>query len=225
MRCPHCQADNSAGARFCHQCGTTLTAPRATFCPRCGQPAAPGASFCGGCGQPLSAPAAPATSFAPSPATYPTYAPAGERYAGFWIRFAAYLIDSLILMAFSFLLYAIAFAIRIASSTENAFGEMEPAGWTTALYIFAWLGTIVGTWVYFARLESGPRQATIGKRALGLYVTAENGRPISFGRASGRYWAKLLSSLTLLVGYMLAGWTKRKQALHDMIAATTVRRR
>jgi len=106
-------------------------------------------------------------------------------YAGFWIRFVAYLIDSLVLGAASFIL-----------------GPFM----------------IVGAWLYFALMESSKYQGTLGKMALGLQVTDVRGKKIGFGRATGRYFAKILSALTLLIGFFMIGWTERKQGLHDIIA-------
>lgn len=84
---------------------------------------------------------------------------------------------------------------------------------------------IVGVWLYYALQESSERQATIGKRALNIYVTDMNGQRLSFGNATGRYFAKILSGLILGIGYMMAGFTEKKQALHDMVADTLVMRR
>ena len=58
--------------------------------------------------------------------------------------------------------------------------------------------------------------------ALGIIVTDLDGNQISFGRANGRYWSKIVSSITLLIGYIMAGFTEKKQALHDIIAGTLV---
>ena len=77
-------------------------------------------------------------------------------------------------------------------------------------------------WLYFALQESGAHQATIGKRMMGLRVFDMNGQRISFGRASGRYFAKILSALILLIGFVMIAFTARKQGLHDMIAGTVV---
>jgi uncharacterized RDD family membrane protein YckC len=83
----------------------------------------------------------------------------------------------------------------------------------------------VGGWLYFAYFESSEWQATLGKRALNLVVTDLQGHRISFGRASGRYFGKLISGkLCLGIGYLLAGFTEKKQALHDMIASCLVLR-
>jgi uncharacterized RDD family membrane protein YckC len=71
-------------------------------------------------------------------------------------------------------------------------------------------------------MESSSKQATIGKLMLKIRVTNATGARIGFGRASGRYFAKFISGATLLIGYVMAGFTERKQALHDIIAGTLV---
>jgi uncharacterized RDD family membrane protein YckC len=83
----------------------------------------------------------------------------------------------------------------------------------------------VAVGLYYSLMESSPWQATLGKRALGLQVTDLHGNRISFGRATGRYFAKIVSGLTLSIGYLMAGFTRRKQALHDIISECLVIRR
>ncbi|MEB3121451.1 MAG: protein kinase [Snowella sp.] len=83
------------------------------------------------------------------------------------------------------------------------------------------LGLLI-KWLYFILLESSPLKATVGKLIMGLVVCDRNGQRISMGMANKRYWAKLLSTMTLYVGFMLSGWTKKKRALHDMIADTLI---
>ena len=78
----------------------------------------------------------------------------------------------------------------------------------------------MASWLYWASMESSPWQATLGKKALGIEVTDFAGRRISFARASGRYFGKII-----FIGFILAGFTERKQALHDMIAGCLVVRR
>ncbi len=80
-------------------------------------------------------------------------------------------------------------------------------------------------WCYYALFEASSWQATPGKRALKLYVTDLAGRPVTFWRASIRFFARKLSELTFLVGYVLAGFTEKKQALHDLLAGCLVLRR
>jgi len=77
-------------------------------------------------------------------------------------------------------------------------------------------------WLYYALMESSGRQATLGKMALGIKVVDRQGGRISFARATGRYFAKILSGLILMIGYLMAGFTSRKQALHDMVAGCLV---
>ena len=80
------------------------------------------------------------------------------------------------------------------------------------------------SWVYYAGLESSSMRATLGKKALGLQVTDLTGQQISFARATGRYFGKLLSALTLGLGYLMAAFTERKQTLHDIVASCLVTR-
>ena len=82
--------------------------------------------------------------------------------------------------------------------------------------------TLCMWWLYYSLFHSSSWQATLGKRALRLKVVDLDGHRISFARASGRFFAQYLSALTFCIGYMLAGWTKRKRSLHDMIAKTYV---
>ncbi|MDR2858489.1 MAG: RDD family protein [Novosphingobium sp.] len=137
------------------------------------------------------------------------------QYGGFWRRFLAYLIDSIILnVAFGFVNFAIGIFLGMAMG-----GGPEIA---LVVSLLGGLIGLVGGWLYYAILESSSRQATFGKQALGLVVTDEAGRRISFGRATGRHFAKLVSALILMIGYFMAGWTRRKQGLHDMMAGTLV---
>ena len=80
-------------------------------------------------------------------------------------------------------------------------------------------------WLYYALLESSAWQATLGKKALGLEVTDMQGARISFGRATGRFFAKIISSIILCIGFIMIGFTEKKQGLHDMIAGTLVIRK
>ena len=94
------------------------------------------------------------------------------------------------------------------------------------LVMFFFLGMlafIVVQWLYFAGMESSARQATLGKSVMSLRVTNYEGQRISFGHATGRYFSKLVSRLVPFgIGYIMAGFTEKKQALHDFIAATLV---
>lgn len=81
---------------------------------------------------------------------------------------------------------------------------------------------LIAFWYYFAKLESSPRQSTWGKRLLGIKVCDLEGRRISIGRASGRFFARMLSALLYGIGFLIAPFTPRKQALHDLLCGTLV---
>jgi uncharacterized RDD family membrane protein YckC len=80
------------------------------------------------------------------------------------------------------------------------------------------------SWIYYASLESSAWQATLGKKILGLKVTDLAGNRISFARASGRFFGKIVSGMILGIGFLMAGFTERKQALHDILAGCLVLR-
>jgi uncharacterized RDD family membrane protein YckC len=124
-------------------------------------------------------------------------------YGGFWIRFLAYLVDSLIVtVGFVGIMLLL-----------GAMG-LELAG---AEIIFLVLSIL-----YWALMQSSPRQATLGKELCGLKVGGPNGERLSVPRALGREAAKIISSLTLLIGFIIAAFTRNKQALHDFVASTYV---
>lgn len=131
-------------------------------------------------------------------------------FAGFWIRVLAYIIDIIPLAIIGVLL-----ALVSGEPLIDADPEAASAGFTDLI------GLIVGI-AYFVGFESSSYQATPGKMALGLIVTDSDGRRISPMRAAGRYFAKILSGLILLIGFIMVAFTERKQGLHDMIAGTLV---
>lgn len=134
-------------------------------------------------------------------------------YAGFWIRFAAYLIDGAVATVFFFIVFSI-FGTGMAISPYA--NELSPAFWAiTGLFYLAVI-------LYFPLMESSKWQATLGKRAVGIIVTDLDGKRIGFGKALGRFFAKIISGIILYIGFIMAGFTERKQGLHDMIAGTLV---
>jgi len=84
------------------------------------------------------------------------------------------------------------------------------------------LAALVGGWLYFALMESSAWQATLGKRAVGIKVTDMEGGRISFGRATGRHFGKFVSALIFYIGFIMAGFTEKRQALHDIMAGCLV---
>jgi uncharacterized RDD family membrane protein YckC len=133
-------------------------------------------------------------------------------YAGFWRRFAAIIIDGIVL--------------NIGLSIVN-YGILGAAlGWggdgrSTVFDLIR----VAALWLYFTLMEASPNQGTLGKMALGIVVTDMDGQRISWGRANARFWSKILSYVTIMIGFIMAGFTAKKQGLHDMIAATLVVRK
>jgi uncharacterized RDD family membrane protein YckC len=156
-------------------------------------------------------------------------------YAGFWRRFGAGLIDGVV-MGLIFVLIGLvsgvgfAFTGGMVLAMLSRFGmiaqddEPPPPGGGD-VWISLGVGAVIGIAaciVYHARMESSASQATIGKKALGLRVTDLDGRHISFRRALRRCAAKIVSCLTLSIGFLMAARTEKRQALHDIIAGTLV---
>jgi len=147
-------------------------------------------------------------------------------YGSFIERFFAYIIDIIILglMQGFIIIPILAFmgfkvAFNLDPTEEEIFaliGSILSIGFTVYMVFF-----IMG-WLYFALLQSGSRQATIGKMAMGMIVTDVDGARLSFGRASLRYFGKYLSSAVMMIGYIIAAFTEKRQALHDFIANTVV---
>ncbi len=144
-------------------------------CPSCGQSAAADAKFCPGCGRVLS----------------------GVEYAGFWIRFASYIIDAIIL-------FVVGIVLAIAVG-----------GTSGAVLQFA-VGVVytIGFWI--------AQGATPGKMAVGIKITTVDGGDIDFGRALLRYVGYIASAIILLIGFLMIGFTREKRGLHDYIAGTVV---
>lgn len=153
----------------------------------------------------------------------PEHARAPSLHAGFWLRFVAYFIDGFIISAVAVVLFVVLFiALVLPQIHAGAHDRVGPM--VGALVAFE-VAVLIGAWLYFALCESSHLQATPGKLALGLRVTDLRGHRIGFGRATGRFFGKLVSGFIFDIGYMLAGWTPRKQALHDLMAGCCVVRR
>ncbi len=138
-------------------------------------------------------------------------------YGGFWIRVVAYIIDGIILN----IAFGVVGAILGISLIPADPATMDPAEAMSQMGTFQAVA-VVGSWLYFALMESSARGATIGKMALGLRVVDEQGQRISFLRATGRFFAKFVSALILLIGYLMVAFTDRKRGLHDIMAGTLV---
>lgn len=141
------------------------------------------------------------------------------QYGGFWRRFVAALIDGIILnIALSIIMSIFGVGAGFAQFGDPAYLEAAGVGAVLLLIVISF----GGQWLYFALMESSSMQATLGKLAMGVVVADAKGERISFGRATGRYFAKILSGMILMIGYIMAAFTERKQALHDLLAGTVV---
>ncbi|MBA4312079.1 MAG: RDD family protein [Chlorobiaceae bacterium] len=143
-------------------------------------------------------------------------------YAGFWKRFLAYIIDQMIMGVLGFIV-VVPFLAMMGIGLWNE--DFDPSVgfivWLIGAYLTMISTIVIGEWLYYALMES-MKGATLGKIALGITVTDMQGNRLSFGRATGRYFGKIISGLTLSIGYIMAGFTQQKQALHDMIAGCLV---
>jgi len=137
-------------------------------------------------------------------------------YAGFWLRFAAYLIDAIILsLVFAPLGFVLGIVLGATGNAQDPDLMLASNGLINA-------GSIVAGWLYSSLLESSSWQGTVGKKLCGLRVTDMDGYQISFGKATGRYFGKILSSLICLVGFFMVAFTEKHQGLHDLLAGTLV---
>jgi uncharacterized RDD family membrane protein YckC len=194
------------------------------YCPSCGRETPDTAQFCSSCGAYLTSPAAAgslaARSMVPPPGAISF---GGQHFAGFWMRFLAYFIDRVLLGVGGLVLALPIILILGLASAGRAHMVGALAGAPMMFLLFPL--NVVMNWLYEAGFTSSARQATPGKMALSLVVTDLAGGRISFGRASGRFFGRYLSSFTLLIGYLIQPFTERRQALHDLLAGTLVLRR
>lgn len=160
--------------------------------------------------------------------------------AGFWRRFFALIIDSIVVSVINLVLGAIMAlplflllpliiggvpeAAPDGTASANSFLELLKGGGGFFI-VLSFVGQLLSLWtgwLYLALMESSVNSATLGKMALGIVVSDKHGRRITFERATARYFSKWITGLTFLVGYIMAAFSSRKQALHDFIAGTLV---
>jgi uncharacterized RDD family membrane protein YckC len=131
------------------------------------------------------------------------------QYAGFWIRVGAYLIDMILIWLANFVV------ILVTGGGVGGFAQMGANVPVQILMVVAGIA-------YFTIMESSSKQATVGKMAVGIKVGDARGQRISWANALGRYFAKILSGLILLIGFIMVGFDSKKQGLHDKLAKTFV---
>ena len=162
------------------------------FCQNCGAETGPSAEICVKCGVRIK-----------SAVVLPQ-----EMYAGFWRRFGAVMVDGILLWVAQMIIFK-SFAFRMIIFTPG-----------TIIKTYFW--SILIGWLYFALMESSNKQATLGKMLIGIKVTDINGSQINFGKATARHFSKIISGAIFTIGYIMAGFTQKKQALHDIITGTLV---
>ena len=134
-------------------------------------------------------------------------------YAGFWKRYAAYFLDSCVVGIINLPVSVVFNLIGASSGNESL---------ALAMSMVAMLGGFVIGIGYYAGFHASRGGATLGKMAVGIKVVRSDGERITFMRGVGRYFGFILSSLTLMIGFIMAAFTQRKQALHDMLCDTLV---
>lgn len=139
-------------------------------------------------------------------------------YAGFWKRAAASFIDSFVVGIVAGMVGMVFGLLMVAMMGSGGFDE----GLAVVLQIVNQLVALGLGATYFGWMHSSTMQASVGKLAVGIKVVRGDGSRISFARGFGRYFAYMLSTLTIGIGLIMAGFTERKRALHDMICDTLV---
>jgi uncharacterized RDD family membrane protein YckC len=137
----------------------------------------------------------------------------GMHYIGFWWRFAASMIDGIVLLIFNFFL---GFLVGVSALQTMAAQRQS----MTTFLVAQLLGILVG--VSYETLLIGKYGATLGKMACKIKVVTADGGRVSYARALGRYFAKMLNVFTLAIGYIMAAFDSEKRALHDRICNTRV---
>jgi uncharacterized RDD family membrane protein YckC len=228
MICPRCGVEALPDAGFCPNCGAALRLEREGGDPadRTLPPQPPNEL-------PTEPPMSPRLSgwepVAPPPAEPfgvpgPVAPPAPVLvYAGFWRRWWAAVLDGIVLWALSVPFFVMWMMPHMNIDMEQyetlpAEQQMEVVG-AWLLYV---LVTTLMEFLYFSLFESSRRRATLGRIALGLQVTDVHGNRIGLGRALLRRLARILSVLTLAIGFLVSLLTRRRQTLHDLLARTLV---
>ena len=190
----------------------------ALFCPACGVECVASAHFCMSCGAALPNAASPAIARS-APAISPRLDSSRNRsgsilqaplFAGLWRRLAAAIVDGILIYLLAGMLYFL---------ISRFYGDDSDV---LPFVIFAGSMGMTGLG-YFSVLEASSLQATLGKRLLGIKGITTDGQRIGFGRALGRNLAKAISLLILFpLGFLMSGFTLRKQSLHDLIVGCLI---
>lgn len=171
---------------------------------------------------PVAAPASPYAASAARLDVEPQWSSTGDVvYAGFLRRWAAVFLDGFLIGIVAQVIGFFVAAVFAASGSFNTLGT-EPTAGMLVFYLLIYLIYFAAAGLYYSLMESSSSQATVGKMALGIKVTDRDGRRLSFAHALGRWFSAALSHLTIWIGFLMAGFTDRKRALHDLVAGTLV---
>jgi len=184
-------------------------------CASCGSPALAEGEFCLFCGDLLTHCRKSSSAILDSSDNIALDVPSADEkeYAGFWRRVWAGSIDVVLETAVALVLSLLVDFVLLVIGGSMGFAP-EAMEYITGMTFIILL--TIGAWLYCALSESSRYRATFGKRIMGLQVVNASGGKLTFGQASVRHFMKFLSLFTVGFGFMMAGWTKRRQALHDM---------
>ncbi|WP_185819849.1 RDD family protein [Salibacterium salarium] len=203
MYCRECGSTVNQHDDFCLSCGFRPN-QSSNYCQSCGEKTKAHQEMCVNCGEMLKS-------------------SGGEEFAGFWLRVAAVLIDSIVVAVPLNILSFIAIIILVFSlsgGSPNVDNGTQAQIALMCFIVYLLCGLI--TPFYYTIFHCSKWQATIGKKAVGIKVIDYNGGKISFWKSFGRYFGYVLSGMILGIGYIMAGFTKNKEALHDMMSSTLV---
>ena len=191
------------------------------YCGKCGAELAAGADKCDKCGEPVSQ-----TVAGPDESDRGQIKPSKSPvvYAGFWLRAIAFIVDSIILGVLTLPILIRPILTNLGPNlTARSYVDFMTGSSRQAIALQLLMNLILV--LYCAAFESSAWQATPGKKLLRIFVTDLNGNRASFARAAGRNVGKVLEQFTLFIGFAMAGFTAKKQALHDMTAGCLVLKR
>lgn len=217
MTCTRCGATIPVGDRFCSVCGTPVQVaqpapqPQPQAWPQ--QPAPQPQQW----SQPMPQPQ-------PWPQTVQTPYPQAVRYAGFWRRFVAAVVDGLVVGIVWFVLSGL-YDFAAAAFLEGTAFSPGGAALERALWLSGagrWLLLALVIFGYFVLMESTTRGASLGKMLLRIRVARADGRRTGLGHSLARTALKPISALPLMLGFVIAGWNRKKRALHDLLSGCIV---
>jgi uncharacterized RDD family membrane protein YckC len=197
------------------------------FCPKCGKETDASGKFCQWCGADIE-------SIQSRPVATPeedegpevgVYAGLGRRFIAFIVDFILILIGGSIVITFFSLTNGLKYAYYMSASGVH-YSELTEAGTLDAalgpiVAAFGMLFVII-PWLYYAGFESSRSQATPGKVLMNLVVTDLEGNKPTFARTTLRFFGKYISTLIIFIGFIMIGFTKKHQGLHDKIAGCLV---